>query len=95
LPSNTRELYGNVIEYEQHNRTGGYLSGRRRARTGRVDWAKVDATPDEDIARQIAEDRDTALELTEEALDRALIVSPDETRTPYRGREPRKRKVSA
>ena len=32
---------------------------------GRGDWAKVDATTDEDIARQIAEDPDTAPELDE------------------------------
>jgi hypothetical protein len=64
-------------------------SRKPHARTGRVDWAKVDATTDEDIARQIAEDPDTAPELTEEALDGAVIVSPDGTRTPHRERVPR------
>ncbi len=64
-------------------------SRKRHARTGRVDWPKVDATTEADIARQIAEDPDTAPELTEEALDRAVIVSPDGTRTPYRDRVPR------
>jgi hypothetical protein len=66
-------------------------SRKRHERTGRVDWAKVDATTEADIARQIAEDPNTAPELTEEALDRAVIVSPDGTRTPYRERVPRSR----
>src|SRR5260370_2588674 len=35
------------------------------------DLAKVDATTDEDIARQIAEDPDTAPELTDEWFDKA------------------------
>jgi uncharacterized protein (DUF4415 family) len=35
-------------------------------RVSRTDWAKVDATTDEDIARQIAEDPDAAPELTDE-----------------------------
>jgi hypothetical protein len=64
-------------------------SRKHHERTGRVDWARVDATTDKDIARQIAEDPDTAPELTEEALDRAMIVSPDGTRVPYRRRVPR------
>jgi len=64
-------------------------SRKPHARTGRVDWAKVDATTDEDIARQIADDPNTAPELTDEALDRAVIVSPDGTRTPYRDRVPK------
>ncbi len=51
--------------------------------------AAVDATTEADIARQIAEDPDTAPELTEEALDRAVIVGADGTRTPYRDRVPR------
>lgn len=61
-------------------------SHKRHEWTGRVDWAKVDATTEADIARQTAEDPDTAPELTEDALDRAVIVSPDGTRTPYRER---------
>ena len=61
-------------------------SRKRHARTGRVDRAKVDATTDEAIARQIAEDPDTAPELTEADLDRAVIVSPDGRRTPNRER---------
>jgi hypothetical protein len=61
-------------------------SRKRHERTGRVDWAKVDATTEADIARQIAEDPDTAPELTEDALDRAVIVSADGRRTPYRDR---------
>lgn len=64
-------------------------SRRRHAGKGRVDWAKVDATTEDDIVRQIAEDPDTAPELTEEALDRAVIVARDGTRTPYRERVPR------
>jgi uncharacterized protein (DUF4415 family) len=35
------------------------------------DLAKIDATTDEDIARQIAEDPDTAPELTDEWFDKA------------------------
>ena len=42
---------------------------------GKVDWERVEATTDEDIARQIAEDPDTAPELTEEDLDEAWLVS--------------------
>ncbi len=51
-----------------------------------MDWAKVDVTTDEDIARQIAADPDTAPELTDDALERAVIVSPNGRRTPYRKR---------
>ncbi|HEX3410328.1 MAG TPA: BrnA antitoxin family protein [Stellaceae bacterium] len=42
-------------------------------RISRTDWAKVDATTDEDIARQIAEDPDTAPEWTAEDFDRAEV----------------------
>lgn len=38
------------------------------------DWTKFDATTDEDIARQIAEDPDTAPELTDEMMLNAVIV---------------------
>ena len=69
-------------------------SRKRHERTGRVDWAKVDATTEADIARQMAEDPDTAPELTEDALKRAVIVSPDGTRTPYRDRVPRSQRSS-
>jgi uncharacterized protein len=64
-------------------------SRKRHTRSGRVDWPEVDATTEADIARQITGDPETAPELTEEALDRAVIVSPDGTRTPYRERVPR------
>ena len=43
---------------------------------GRVDWAKVDATTDEEIARQAAEDPDTAAPWTEEEFARARLVRP-------------------
>ena len=62
---------------------------KHHVRAGRVDWEKVDATTELEIARQITEDFDTAPELTKEALDRAVIVSSDGTRTPYRDRVPR------
>lgn len=61
-------------------------SRKRLARTGRVDWERVDATTEEEIARQIAEDPDTAPQVTDKALDRAVVVSPDGRRTPYRER---------
>jgi hypothetical protein len=61
-------------------------SRKRPARTGRVDWDRVDATTEKDIASQIAEDPDTAPEVTEEAMERAVVVSPDGRRTPYRER---------
>lgn len=38
------------------------------------DWTKFDATTDEDIARQIAEDPDTAPELTDEMMRTAWLV---------------------
>jgi uncharacterized protein (DUF4415 family) len=41
------------------------------------DFAKIDATTDEEIARQIAEDPDTAPELTEEQLEDAEIYVGD------------------
>ena len=41
------------------------------------DWSKFDATTDEDIARQIAEDPDTAPEIDEDAwLRDARVVRP-------------------
>ncbi len=43
----------------------------------RSDLAKLDATTDEDIARQIAEDPDTAPELTDERFDKAEIRDGD------------------
>ena len=66
------------------------MSTPKQSTTGRVDWRRVDATTDEDIARQIAEDPDTAPELTEEDLDEAWIVHPDGTRERYRDRVPRR-----
>ncbi len=41
------------------------------------DLAKLDATTDADIARQIAEDPDTAPELTDEELEQAEIYEGD------------------
>lgn len=64
-------------------------SRKRFERTGRVDRNKVKATTDEDIARQIEEDPDTAPEVSEEDLDRADIVDPDGRRISYRERVPR------
>lgn len=64
-------------------------SRKRSERIGRVDWRKVRATTDQDIARLIAEDPDAAPGLTEDALDRAVIVAPGGERTPYRERIPR------
>ncbi len=61
-------------------------SRRRRARTGTVDWDRVLATTEDNIAQQIAEDADTAPEMTEEALARAFIVRRNGKRMPYRDR---------
>jgi len=61
-------------------------SRKRLPRTGAVDWNRVDATTGEELVRQIAEDPETAPEVTEEALDRSVIVSPAGTRVPYRHR---------
>lgn len=54
----------------------------------------MDATTDEEIARQIADDPDTAPELTEEDLDEAWLVHPDGTRKRYRDRVPRSEKTA-
>ena len=43
---------------------------------GYIDRERVDATTDEDIARQIADDPDTAPEITEDDLKNARIVKP-------------------
>ncbi len=61
---------------------------------GRIDWERVRAATDEDIARQIAEDPDAAPELTENDLDEAWIVHPDGTRERYRDRVPRSEKTA-
>lgn len=61
-------------------------SRKRLAQIGRVDWERVVATTEEEIARQIAEDPDTASQVTDRALDRAVVVSPEGKRTPYRER---------
>ena len=50
------------------------------------DLAKLDATTDEDIARQIAEDPDTAPEFTDEWFDKAEIRDGD--KLIRRGRPP-------
>jgi putative transcriptional regulator len=42
---------------------------RARARKGKVDWRRIDAITDEDIARQIAEDPDVAPDMAD-ALER-------------------------
>jgi hypothetical protein len=65
-------------------------SPKQPVRTGRVDWQRVRATTEHEIARQIAADPDTAPEMTEEALDRAVIVGPSGQRTPYRDRVERR-----
>ena len=52
------------------------------------DLAKLDATTDEEIARQIAEDPDTAPELTDEFLDKAEIRHGDKLIRAGRGRPP-------
>jgi uncharacterized protein (DUF4415 family) len=41
-----------------------------------MDWARVDATTDVDIRRQIAEDLDTAPEIDESWLATARLVTP-------------------
>jgi hypothetical protein len=64
-------------------------SGKLPQRRGQVDRNKVIRTRKADLERQIAEDPDTAPELTEEALDRAVIVTRDGSRIPYRERVPR------
>lgn len=45
-------------------------------RTGSVDWAKVRSTSDEDIARQIEEDPDTAPDVSDWDLSKAKLVRP-------------------
>ena len=46
-----------------------FAEARARARKNKVDWERIDAMTDEDIARQIAEDPDVAPDLSE-SLDR-------------------------
>jgi uncharacterized protein (DUF4415 family) len=41
-----------------------------------VDWARVDATTDDEIAQQIADDPDTAPELTKEDFARSVPIVP-------------------
>src|ERR1044071_1548685 len=52
------------------------------------DLARLDATSDEDIARQIAEDPDTAPELTDEFFDKADFYVGGELIRRGRGRPP-------
>lgn len=67
-------------------------SGKRR-KSGGVDLERILATTDEEIARQIADDPDTASEITEDDLDRAWIVETDGSRKRYRDVVPRKERV--
>lgn len=53
-----------------------------------TDLVKLDATTDEDIARQIAEDPDTAPELTDEFFERADFYIGDKLIRRGRGRPP-------
>lgn len=53
-----------------------------------TDLAKLDATTDEDIARQIAEDPDTAPELTDEFFEQADFYIGDKLIRRGRGRPP-------
>lgn len=62
------------------------MSGFKRKGSGKrdleeIDWARVDATTDEDIARQIAEDPDTAPIADDEFFKTARLVLP-EPKTP-------------
>jgi putative transcriptional regulator len=50
-----------------------FEEARKRAEKQPVDWARVDAITDEDIARQIAEDPDVAPDISE-ALERGDFV---------------------
>jgi hypothetical protein len=45
-------------------------------KAGKVDWEKVRATSDQDIARQIDEDPDTAPDLSDWDLSKAKLVRP-------------------
>jgi uncharacterized protein (DUF4415 family) len=47
-----------------------------RTRRGKTDWARVDATTDEEIERYIAEDPDTAPELDAAWFARATVMEP-------------------
>ena len=53
------------------------------------DFAKLDATSDEDIARQITEDPDTAPELTDEMLDESDFYIGDKFLRHGRGGRPK------
>lgn len=44
---------------------------------GRTDWARVDATTDEEIAAQVAADPDTAPEWTDAMFARAEVLLPE------------------
>ncbi len=50
-------------------------AGRPR-KAGKVDWEKVKSTSDEDIARQIDQDPDTAPDLSDWDLSKAKLVRP-------------------
>jgi hypothetical protein len=61
---------------------------RESRRVTYSDLAKVDATTDEDIARQIADDPDTAPELTDEWFDKADLHYGETLLRRGRGRPP-------
>jgi putative transcriptional regulator len=50
-----------------------FAEARRRAKKEPVDWERIDAMTDDDIARQIAEDPDVAPDMSE-ALERGEFV---------------------
>lgn len=50
-----------------------FAEARKRAKKKPVDWERIDAMTDEDIARQIAEDPDVAPDMSE-ALERGEFV---------------------
>jgi uncharacterized protein (DUF4415 family) len=57
-------------------RNGTGKQNKATSSRGRVDWARIDATTDADIARQIAEDPDTSPEWTDEMFASAVWVPP-------------------
>lgn len=71
--SNKRRVPGEA----DADRRAGITAEEARRRRGKTDWAYFDATTDEEIARQIAEDPDTAPDLSgDEWAARAVVVEP-------------------